>query len=231
MEYVAMERCPAMILARLVSRRLSMLLLALLLGCSKNEPEGPSNDGEVTTTAAVASNTPEQAVHEFMMAFKSGDEAKASDLVSQKTRQEMERTEYGVAPPGSKEMKFKVGEVQYVPESNDLARVACHIDDKDVDGEDVHMDVVWFLRKENPGWRIAGVAMKVFPDLPAVLYNFEDMDDMKRKLELVNEELVRRATQTIAQDPKSASGTGNQNAPEPTANMAELQNPSSGVRK
>src|SRR5688500_15091553 len=173
-----MERCAAMILCR-VSRQLTVMLLATLLGCSNSESTDQTSDSKSTNKPDVASGTPDQAVHEFMMAFKNGNETRASELVSEKTRQEMERTEYGVAPPGSKEMQFKVGEVQYVPESKDLARVACHIDDKDAEGEDVHMDVVWFLRKEQPGWRIAGVAMQVFPDLPAVLYNFEDMDDMK----------------------------------------------------
>lgn len=226
-----MERCAATNLWHGLSRQLSVVLLATALGCSGNESAEQSSDTQGTNKTIVASGTPDQAVHEFMMAFKNGDEAKASELVSEKTRQEMERTEYGVAPPGSKEMQFKVGEVQYVPESNDLARVACHIDDKDAEGEDVHMDVVWFLRKEQPGWRIAGVAMQVFPDLPAVLYNFEDMDDMKRKIDLVNAEMVRRATETITQASPPAQGTSKENAAEPGANVAELPSFDPGVRK
>jgi hypothetical protein len=52
--------------------------------------------------------------------------------------------------------------------------------------------VIWFLRKEATGWRVAGIAMKVFDDQPPVLYNFEDQDDMDRKMQLIGEEMARR---------------------------------------
>ncbi|MEX2141757.1 MAG: hypothetical protein WD894_21000 [Pirellulales bacterium] len=225
-----MERCPATNLARRLSRQLSVVLLAALLGCSKNDSTEQANESGTSSKPAAAGGTPDQAVHEFMMAFKNGDDAKASGLLTEKTRQEIERTQYGVSPPGSKEMKFKVGEVQYVSEAKDLAHVACHIADKDPAGDDVEMDMVWFLRKEQPGWRIAGVAMKVFPDQLPVLYNFEDMDDMERKLLLVEEEMIRRATQTLNPGQPS-QGTAEQASGEPAADVAELQNSADGVRK
>jgi hypothetical protein len=226
-----MERCSVTKLGHRITWQIPMVLLMALIGCSKGESDDSSGKTEQTPKPTVASATPEEAVHEFMMAFKDGDEAKAAELVSEKTRQEMERTEYRVSPPGSKEMKFTVGEIQYVPDSKDLARVACHINDKDPDGEDIQMDVVWFLRKEQPGWRIAGVAMKVFPDMPAVLYNFEDMDDMQRKAALVDKELLRRATETLTSGQESAQETGNENVAAPGTNVAELPNSSPGVRK
>jgi hypothetical protein len=104
--------------------------------------------------------------------------------------------------------------------------VACLIEDKGPTGEDVKMEVVWFLRQEQPGWRIAGIAMKVFPDLPAVLYNFEDMDDMQRKAELVEQEMVRRETQAITGGQPPAQQTGNENVAAPPTNVAEV--PDSG---
>ena len=227
-----MERRPAPNRAFEFARRIPVLLLALAIGCSQSESTDSSSDSaESQNKEPVTTGSPEQTVHEFMMAFKNGDDTKASELVSEKTRKEMERTEYGVSPPGSKEMKFQVGEVQFVEESKDLARVACHIEDKDPAGEDVKMDVVWFLRREQTGWRIAGIAMQVFPDLPAVLYNFEDMDDMQRKAALVEQEMVRRATQTITEGQPPAQQTGNETVAAPPTNVADLPNSQSGVRQ
>jgi ketosteroid isomerase-like protein len=226
-----MERCPAMNLARRVSRQISVVLLAAVLGCSNSDSTDQSAETEANLKPSVASGTPDQAVHEFMMAFKNGDDAKASELLTEKTRQEVERTQYDVSPPGTKDLLFQVGEVQYVSEAKDLAHVACHITDKDSDGEESKSDMVWFLRKEQRGWRIAGVAMKVFPDQPPVLYNFEDMDDMERKLHLVNEEMIRRATQTITEGQQPSQGSAERNAGEPAAGVAEVQNPADAIRK
>jgi hypothetical protein len=70
--------------------------------------------------------------------------------------------------------------------------------------------------------------MKVFDDKDPVLYNFENMDDMQEKISLVEEEMIRRATQTLTTDQKQPQ------AQEPgaaAANVAELQNPAGGARK
>ncbi len=227
-----MERRPAPKHALPFARQIPVLLLVMALGCSPDESTDSSSDSAKSPTkSAVDTGPPEQTVHEFMMAFKNGDDTKASELVSEKTQNEMKRTDFGVSPPGSKDMKFQVGKVQYVPDSTDLARVDCHIEDKDEDGEDVKMDVVWFLRKEQPGWRIAGIAMKVFPDLPAVLYNFEDMDDVQRKAAMVDQEMARRATQTLTEGQQPAQQTGNEAVTAPQTNVAELPNSQPGVRK
>jgi len=50
------------------------------------------------------------------------------------------------------------------------------------------------------------LAMKVFPDELQVLYNFEDQDDMDRKMQLVEEEMVRRAQQTLMQAQQPPAG-------------------------
>ena len=225
-----MERCPARSVARRLSRQFSVVLLAAVFGCSNSESTDHSTKPEANSKPTVATGTPDQAVHEFMMAIKNGDDAKASELVTEKTRQEVERTQYGIVPPGIEDLPFRVGDVEYVSESKDLARVACHITDKDAIGEMSQFDVVWFLRKEQPGWRIAGVAMKVFPDQPAVLYNFEDMDDTERKLKLVEEEMTRRATQTLTGGAASR-GTAGATVGEPAAGVAELPNSADGIRK
>jgi hypothetical protein len=173
-------------------RVIPLALVVGLLGCGQGEPEVTSTKSDADNLPAVASATPQEAIQELMTAYKTGDDAKASALLTEKSRQETDRTGKSVSPPGSPNMQFKVGEVNHPDGAKDQAHVACYISEVGPDGEKFESDVVWFLRKEPKGWRVAGIAMKPFPDLEAVLYNFEDQDDMDRKFELVNAEAERR---------------------------------------
>lgn len=188
-----MERCSSITAsANPLVRLLSVSLLAGALGCSNGESPNASIATEPKAKPSANSATPERTIHEFMMAFKNGDDAKAAELITAKARQEAERTGKAVSPPGSKTMRFTVSGVEYVSEAKDAAHVSCQISDIDPANQEVTMDVVWFLRKETRGWRVAGVAMKPFPDQLPVLYNFEDQDDMDRKVQLVSDEMGRR---------------------------------------
>jgi hypothetical protein len=189
-----MERFARMLISACgLSRMLFLALVVGLIGCGgQAEPEVTSNESDTDTLPAVASATPEEAIHELMTAYKTGDDAKASALLTEKSRQETERTGKSVSPPGSPNMQFKVGEVEYVNDAKDQAHVGCYISEVGPDGEKFESDVVWLMRKESKGWRVVGIAMKPFPDLDLVYYNFEDQDDMDRKFELVNAEAERR---------------------------------------
>jgi hypothetical protein len=162
-------------------------LCAALLGCGKSDGTSASSDLDPTTS------TPEKTVHEFMLAFKTGDDSRAASLLTERARQEADRTGKAVSPPGSKTMVFQVGEIEYVSEAKDGAHVGCKISDTDPEGNTTDYDVLWFLREQSDGWRVAGVLMKVFEDQPPVLYNFEDQDDMDRKMELIEQEIIRRS--------------------------------------
>jgi hypothetical protein len=50
------------------------------------------------------------------------------------------------------------------------------------------------VRLDPEGWRVAGMAVKVFDDMAPLLLNFEDPADMLAKQEHVADELRRRAT-------------------------------------
>jgi hypothetical protein len=175
-----------------LSRVIIVSLVSGLLGCGQSETETTSSESAAETLPEVASATPQEAIQELMLAYKRGDDAKAAALLTEKSRQETARTEKTVSPPGSPNMQFKVGDVEYVNEAKDQAHVACYISDVGPNGEKYDTNVVWFLRKTTEGWRIAGIAMKPFHDLDMVLYNFEDQDDMERKRELVDAEWQRR---------------------------------------
>ena len=48
---------------------------------------------------------------------------------------------------------------------------------------------------------MVGMAMKMFEDMPPLLLNFEDPQDMLAKQEMVAEELTRRAAAASGQTP------------------------------
>jgi len=94
-------------------------------------------------------------------------------------------------PGGSPTAQFKVGDVELVEQGG--AHVACEWSDVDAEGQRHNDNVIWVLRQEDEGWRIAGMATKVFEDQLPVILNFEDPADMIRKQELVEQEMQRRA--------------------------------------
>jgi hypothetical protein len=170
--------------------------LAWILGCGTSSPP----------TAAVESDnkTPEAVTGEFLEAMRSGDENKAAALLTAAARTRTAEKDMFLAPPGSETARFAVREVMLVEQG---AHVATDWTDVDADGH-MHTDrIVWLLRNEPEGWRIAGMATKIFPDRAPVVLNFEDPDDMVRQRQLADEEMARRqgsAPSEGAEDPEAS---------------------------
>lgn len=164
-----------------------ILLVLLIAGCSQSA--GPANG---QTSANVAGDTPEKAVSEFLEAVRTGNDEKAAAMLTPLARQKTAEVDMVVAPPGSPTAKFQVGEVEYVTPEKDGAHVWCRWTDvADDQGQTRTDDLIWVLRKETEGWRIAGMVTRVFPDRPPLVLNFEDPQDMLRKQQLLQEEMEK----------------------------------------
>jgi hypothetical protein len=85
-----------------------------------------------------------------------------------------------------------------VGEGGDLVHVGTTWTDTDADGFTSTDNVVWVVRLDPEGWRVVGMAMKIFDDLPPLLLNFEDPEDMLAKQEQVAAELQKRSQQAAA---------------------------------
>jgi hypothetical protein len=150
------------------------LALTLLLGCGFGGGDGLEPDG---------------VMNEFLAAVRQGDEAKSSSLLTTLARQKASEMEMAVSPPASDTASFKVLEVEI---EGDEAQVGTDWTDVDGEGSARTDRIVWMLRKEDAGWRIHGMATRVFPDMPPVILNFEDPDDMLSKREQAEAEIARR---------------------------------------
>jgi hypothetical protein len=81
--------------------------------------------------------------------------------------------------------------VKYIGEEG--AQVKSTWTDKDDDGQTQSEDAVWVLRHEQEGWRLVGMAETIFPGEPPLLLNFEDPEEMIKKIQWAREEIRRRA--------------------------------------
>lgn len=161
---------------------------ALAIGCtSQNSTPTASVPAKADIAGAQA------AVHEFLEAVRTGDDVKAANMLTNLARQKTSERDLVVAPPGSPQASFKVGQAEKV--TDDGAHVQTEWSDVDGEGNRHSDTILWVLRCEPEGWRIAGMITKVFPELEPIVLNFEDPDDMVMKQRLAEEEFARRTEQ------------------------------------
>ena len=164
-------------------------------GCSKQAGTGdsstsPGDNDTVSVEGDRQLDGPAGAVHEFLDALRTGNDKKASSMLSALAREKTASLGGNLTPPASDTAQFAIGKVDYV--NDDGARVACAWTDIDVDGQSRTDEAIWVLRREEAGWRIVGFAYQVFPGEEPLLLNFEDPEDVFRKLQWAREETRRR---------------------------------------
>ncbi len=178
------------------------LTTALLSGCSS------SSAGSAGTEPA------KTAVVKFLDAMKRGDDAGARDMLTRVAKAKTEELGISVAPPVADTATYTVRECEMVSDTNDLAHVATTWSDTDETGGRTTENIVWAVRLDPEGWRVVGMAMRIFEDMPPLLLNFEDPQDMVAKQEMVAEELTRRAAKAAGQ-PEARTARGSGPAPAP----------------
>ncbi|HEX4148657.1 MAG TPA: hypothetical protein VHY20_06705 [Pirellulales bacterium] len=139
---------------------------------------------------------------QFLEAVKTGNDAGAAAMLTKLARQKTTEMQLVVAPPGSSTAAYQVGEVEFI--GSEGAHVASTWTDIAEDGKPHTDTIVWILRRDPEGWRIAGMGTRIFEDQPPLLLNFEDPEEMIRKQRVAEEEMQRRA-QTASQAKRPAS--------------------------
>lgn len=179
------------------------ILLGAIAGCSKTDGSdatanhSPENSDQAASEKAgpdaAEQGGPAEAVAEFLDAVKNGQDAKANGMLTKLALEETAKMNMVVAPPGSDTASFEVGEVELLSEGDEQgAQVASKWTDVGDDGLPHTDEIIWMLRKEPEGWRIAGMATTVFENEPPLLLDFENPQDMQRKQQLAEEEMQRR---------------------------------------
>ena len=181
---------------------IACLATSLMMGCS-------------STSAGSGSTEPAKAtVVKFLDAMKRGDEAGAKDMLTRVARAKTDEMGISVAPPVADTATYTVRDCEMVSEANDLAHVATTWSDIDETGGRTNENIVWAVRLDPEGWRVVGMAMRIFEDMPPLLLNFEDPEDMIAKQEMVAEELTKRASRAAGQ-PETRTARGPAGGPAP----------------
>jgi ketosteroid isomerase-like protein len=184
--------------------RLTAALCASLAGwgCNQSSSFSPSGSQKGTAPSTIQS-APDRVIADFLEAVRIGDDKKAADLLTPLARQKTSDMQMVVAPPGSDTAKFQVQDVELI---GDGAQVATDWTDLGSDGRPHTDRIVWILRQTAQGWRIAGMATRVFADQEPIVLNFEDPADMISKQQLAEEEIARRDRQQPAQAKIQSAG-------------------------
>ncbi|RLS79345.1 MAG: hypothetical protein DWI03_02035 [Planctomycetota bacterium] len=177
------------------------LTAAALPGCS-------------TQSAGSAGTEPAKGVVvAFLEAIKKGDENTARGMLTRLARTKTEEMGISVAPPVRDSATYSVRACEMVSDTKDLVHVGTTWTDVDSDGFKTSENVVWVVRLDPEGWRVVGMAMRVFEDMPPLLLNFEDPEDMLAKQEMVAAELEKRAKQEAAAKPAGQRTARGEQAP------------------
>jgi len=167
----------------------------LITGCGKPDASPPtleSNPNQTSTlpggTALAAAEpkqvpadaTPDQVVSVFLESMRAADALTVETLLTGKAREETRRHNMPVEPVAAPHAQFQVAAPQYLPMNPNGAHVQAQWVESDGMQTYTHT-VIWVLRRQTDGWRIAGFAIELVPGQGPQFLNFEDPADMLKK--------------------------------------------------
>src|SRR5687768_283259 len=132
------------------------------------EPAAPATAQAASVTPAPvqpavhvpAEAPPDQVVSVFLDALKNGDTATKASLLTTKALEETTRHEFEVNPQAAPNAQYEVHQPEFVPNNPKGAHVTSVWTETFEDGQ-VTYEVVWVLRRQAEGWRIAGMAIEL----------------------------------------------------------------------
>jgi len=177
-------------MARSVCYCAAFLVLTLGAGCNRSASEVVVTDSASSERQAPSvtpvdpripppAAAPTEVVRAFLEASRGGEDDLATELLSQKARDATTREGLALDPPGKPSMAYRIGDVEYPAEDRQAAYVnSVWREEQDESSE--RFEVVWILRQQPEGWRIAGMASRTEGESQPTLLNFEDPQDLLR---------------------------------------------------
>jgi hypothetical protein len=163
------------------------LVALAAIGCGGSEKPSAANisteNGAATTgttTNGAKTEAPDAVVTAFLESLRKGNDVLAASLLTDRARQKTAEKGLKVQPPGTPDMTYQIGQTEFVTDAKNGAHVGSVWSEKLPTGETASFEVIWVLRLEPQGWRIAGMATPVGEE-GHVFLNFEDPDDLLKK--------------------------------------------------
>lgn len=147
---------------------------------------------------------PGDAVSDFLVAVKSGDDKTATALLTTAAQKEAWTNGLAISSDGFAQAEFKVSEVEYLKEKSE-AHVMSLWSDVSTQGERKSFQCLWLLRQEEHGWCIYGMATKFLDDAPPVVLNFENQREMQRRQQWAEQQIVKHRSGQATGTPEEAA--------------------------
>ncbi len=156
-----------------------------------------ANDSLIPGPIIPIDSTPEQVVGHFMNALWNTDTAKAEQLLTEKARTEIRKTQWGLVAFDSENATYEVQIAQFVTSEKKRCQVNCQITSTDPSNL-VKYPIAWTLKRQaHNGWRVSGSVIFDNKTASPMLVEFEDavtFEDTMNHLNGVSE--IRQATQS-----------------------------------
>ncbi len=137
-------------------------------------------DDRQLPTGLTRDTPPDLIVAAFLGALRQGDSGVAEALLTRVAYEETRKRDLAVQPVGSPEATFTIDTPKYLGTHKNGAHVNTTWTEPYADAGSSY-DIVWALRRQESGWRVAGMAAQLVPGQKVVYLNFEDPDDMLAK--------------------------------------------------
>ena len=187
-----------------------------LIGCSGKSsldsssasPAQPATSAIATPAAqpiAVPANaSPDYVVTIFLNALRGGDKATTASLLTAKAREETAKRNLDVDPQAAPDARYVVrpAEMKNATGAHVLSVWTERYQNERGETVEANYEIVWVLRREKEGWRLAGMATELAPGQDPQFLNFEDPEDMIRKRDEAIAAMQAPAAQT-AQQPQN----------------------------
>lgn len=197
-----------------------------VVGCSgKGTPAAakkPEAEAKTTTVQAApapqpimlpADTEPDKVVATFLNALRTGDKATTAHLLTLKAREETAKHNIAVDPQSAPHAGYEVRPPQYLANNPNGAHVSSLWTELYQDGK-VEYEIVWVLRRETEGWRVAGMAIEMVPGQEKAFLNFEDPTDMLQKRDEAIATQSPPAAETAQLPPGTAQNSAASGAPQ-----------------
>ncbi len=160
---------------------LAAVLAVAVGGCGGSDEPGvnAAADGPIAESdpnAKVALEPPAAALDELLDAWRGGDHKKTKLMLTTVARETVDALQIPFEPPASDTAEFEIGEVRYT--DPDTVHVACTLSELGEDEKRLSDEVVWKLRRDPSGWRIASLSAEEYKGGPIITVDFENRQEM-----------------------------------------------------
>ena len=168
---------------------------------AKEESNSPG--AQETVVEIPADAPPDEVVTAFLEARRAGDAKTTAGLLTSVARAATAKHKIDVNGDALPDLQFQVAKPKFLKNNPKGAHVSSIWSELLPDGNTASYEVVWVLRKEEAGWRVAGFAAELTPGTQPQFLNFEDPEDMLQK-----QQEAYAASQEETKEDRTASEDG-----------------------